>query len=70
MLARVAAVLPEGADFLFEPMWDGFHAIVFRHDGQAQIQSCDLRSLNRYFPNSSMPSSRRCPRAACWTAKS
>jgi ATP-dependent DNA ligase len=50
MLSRVAAALPEQGDFLFEPKWDGFRAIVFRHGDEAQIQSRDLRSLNRYFP--------------------
>jgi ATP-dependent DNA ligase len=30
MLAKVAEALPEAGDFLFEPKWDGFRAIVFR----------------------------------------
>src|SRR4051794_16360344 len=30
MLARLADELPAGGDFLFEPKWDGFRAIVFR----------------------------------------
>jgi ATP-dependent DNA ligase len=33
MLAKVATSLPEGAEFLFEPKWDGFRAIVFRQKG-------------------------------------
>ncbi len=38
-------------DFLFEPKWDGFRAIVFRPDrGEVAIQSRDLRPLDRYFP--------------------
>jgi ATP-dependent DNA ligase len=52
MLAKVAAVIPADGDFLFEPKWDGFRAIVFRGPKQddVYIQSRDLRPLDRYFP--------------------
>ena len=49
MLAKLAEELP-GGDFLYEPKWDGFRAIVFRGGGDVFIQSRDLRPLNRYFP--------------------
>ncbi len=49
MLAKLATGLPAG-DFLFEPKWDGFRAIVFRGGGEVFIQSRDLRPLDRYFP--------------------
>jgi len=49
MLAKLATDLPAG-DFLFEPKWDGFRAIVFRGGGDVFIQSRDLRPLDRYFP--------------------
>ena len=49
MLAKLAESIPEG-EFLFEPKWDGFRAIVFRGDGDIFIQSRDLRPLDRYFP--------------------
>ncbi|HUR34289.1 MAG TPA: ATP-dependent DNA ligase [Vicinamibacterales bacterium] len=49
MLAAVAAALPSG-DFLYEPKWDGFRAIVFRGVDEVFIQSRDLRPLDRYFP--------------------
>jgi ATP-dependent DNA ligase len=49
MLARLADVIPDG-DFLYEPKWDGFRALVFRSAVGAFIQSRDLRPLNRYFP--------------------
>jgi len=43
--------LPTEGDWLYEPKWDGFRAIVFRpHAGQVAIQSRDLRPLDRYFP--------------------
>jgi ATP-dependent DNA ligase len=49
MLAKLADALPAG-DFLYEPKWDGFRAIVFRDGGDVFIQSRDLRPLDRYFP--------------------
>jgi len=49
MLARIAPSLPEG-DYLFEPKWDGFRALVFRQPRNVLIQSRDLRPLDRYFP--------------------
>ena len=50
MLARVAEGLPEGDAFLYEPKWDGFRAIVFKHGDEVFIQSRDLKPLDRYFP--------------------
>ncbi len=50
MLAKLAAALPTGGSFLYEPKWDGFRAIVFRGGGDVYIQSRDLRPLGRYFP--------------------
>jgi len=50
MLAKLADALPAGGDFLFEPKWDGFRAIVFRGADDVFIQSRDLRPLDRYFP--------------------
>jgi ATP-dependent DNA ligase len=50
MLAKIAEELPEGGNFLFEPKWDGFRAIVFRGEDDVFIQSRDLRPLDRYFP--------------------
>jgi ATP-dependent DNA ligase len=50
MLAKLAAALPGGEGFAYEPKWDGFRAIVFRGDGEVYIQSRDLRPLDRYFP--------------------
>jgi ATP-dependent DNA ligase len=50
MLATLAETLPPDGDFLFEPKWDGFRAIVFRGASDLYIQSRDLRPLDRYFP--------------------
>ncbi len=49
MLAKLADELPAG-DYLYEPKWDGFRAIVFRDQGDVYIQSRDTRPLDRYFP--------------------
>src|SRR4051812_11928685 len=50
MLAKLADGLPTTGDFLYEPKWDGFRAIVFRGASNVYIQSRDLRPLDRYFP--------------------
>jgi ATP-dependent DNA ligase len=49
MLAKLATGLPAAGDFLYEPKWDGFRAIVFRGD-HVYIQSRDQRPFDRYFP--------------------
>jgi ATP-dependent DNA ligase len=49
MLAKLSQELPTG-DFLYEPKWDGFRAIVFKNASDVFIQSRDLRPLDRYFP--------------------
>jgi ATP-dependent DNA ligase len=50
MLAKISEQLPSGGDYLFEPKWDGFRALVFRSGSELFIQSRDLRPLDRYFP--------------------
>ena len=50
MLAKLAEALPVGDEFLYEPKWDGFRAIVYKGGGDLYIQSRDLRPLDRYFP--------------------
>jgi ATP-dependent DNA ligase len=50
MLAKLAAALPDGDDWIFEPKWDGFRCLVFRDHDDIQLQSRDLKPLNRYFP--------------------
>jgi ATP-dependent DNA ligase len=49
MLAKLADELPAG-DYLYEPKWDGFRALVFRSTDWLYIQSRDARPLDRYFP--------------------
>lgn len=50
MLAKRVSELPAGEDWIFEPKWDGFRALVFRDDDEILIQSRDEKPLNRYFP--------------------
>lgn len=50
MLAALAESLPADGEFLFEPKWDGFRAIVYRGASELYIQSRDLKPLDRYFP--------------------
>jgi len=50
MLAKLEETLPDEGNFLFEPKWDGFRAIVFRGGSDVYIQSRDLKPLDRYFP--------------------
>src|SRR5712671_4914770 len=51
MLAKLAESLPADDNWLFEPKWDGFRAIVFRGASEVYIQSRDSRPLDRYFPD-------------------
>jgi ATP-dependent DNA ligase len=50
MLAKRVDELPPGEDWIFEPKWDGFRALIFRDNDEVLIQSRDEKPLNRYFP--------------------
>ena len=49
MLAKPTQQIPEG-DFIYEPKWDGFRAIVFRSKAGVTIGSRGEKELTRYFP--------------------
>jgi ATP-dependent DNA ligase len=49
MLAKSVPALPEG-DYLYEPKWDGFRAIVWRDGDDVEITSRGEKPLTRYFP--------------------
>ncbi len=55
MLAKAVPDLPIGDEWLFEPKWDGFRAIVFRDGDAIHTQSRDLKPLDRYFPELADP---------------
>ena len=50
MLAKRVDELPAKGDWVFEPKWDGFRALVFRDGDELFIQSRDEKPLSRYFP--------------------
>src|ERR1700690_2494293 len=50
MLAKRVEDLPVAGEWIFEPKWDGFRALIFRDGDEIQIQSRDEKPLNRYFP--------------------
>jgi ATP-dependent DNA ligase len=50
MLAKLSNEIPDGEQWIYEPKWDGFRAIVFKSGDDIYIQSRDSRPLDRYFP--------------------
>jgi ATP-dependent DNA ligase len=49
MLAKLERRLPDG-DYFYEPKWDGFRGIVFRHGADLELGSRNELPLTRYFP--------------------
>ncbi len=50
MLSKSADVIPEGAEWHYEPKWDGFRCIVFRDGDDIELTSRNERPFTRYFP--------------------
>ena len=50
MLSKRVDEIPTSGDWIFEPKWDGFRALIFRDGDEVFIQSRDEKPLNRYFP--------------------
>ncbi len=50
MDAQSVDVIPEGANWQYEPKWDGFRCLVFRNGGKVELQSKSGQLLTRYFP--------------------
>ena len=61
MLAKRVGEIPIGTDWIFEPKWDGFRALIFRDDDEILIQSRDEKPLNRYFPELIEPLRKQLP---------
>ena len=51
MEARSADELPVGAEWQYEPKWDGFRCIAFRDGQEVYLQSKAGQPLGRYFPD-------------------
>lgn len=57
-LAKSATALPDGEQWVYEPKFDGFRAIVFVDGSEVTIQSRGGKILNRYFPELRFPDGR------------
>src|SRR5467141_1713722 len=50
MEAKSVVQLPSGADWQYEPKWDGFRCLAFRDGDRVDLQSKSGQPLARYFP--------------------
>jgi len=50
MEAKLAAELPTGAGWQYEPKWDGFRCLAYRDGDDVRLQSKSGKPLGRYFP--------------------
>jgi ATP-dependent DNA ligase len=50
MEAKSVAQLPAGAEWQYEPKWDGFRCLAFRDGDKLALQSKSGQPLGRYFP--------------------
>jgi ATP-dependent DNA ligase len=50
MLAKAESAIPREGDWLYEPKWDGFRALIFRDGADLRIDSRNSLPLQRYFP--------------------
>jgi hypothetical protein len=50
MEARSVDSLPRGAEWQYEPKWDGFRCLLIRSGNRVRMQSKSGRDLARYFP--------------------
>lgn len=50
MVAVSATELPVGDKWIYEPKFDGFRCLAYAAGGRVRLQSRQLRSLTRYFP--------------------
>lgn len=50
MEAKLVAELPSGAQWLYEPKFDGFRCLAFKDGGEVDLRSKSGQPFNRYFP--------------------
>lgn len=50
MEAEQVDEIPIGNNWQYEPKWDGFRCLIFRHDNEVFLQSKAGQPLGRYFP--------------------
>jgi len=51
MEANIAAEIPHGDEWQYEPKWDGFRCLAFRDGDEVELQSKAGKPLTRYFPD-------------------
>ena len=51
MEATSVDAIPAGPEWQYEPKWDGFRCLVFRHGDKVGLQSKAGKLLTRYFPD-------------------
>ena len=50
MEARSVDAIPRGAEWQYEPKWDGFRCLLHRDGGTVELRSKSGEDLTRYFP--------------------
>ena len=50
MEAKSVAALPEGANWVYEPKWDGFRCLAIKDGSDVVLQGKSGKPLDRYFP--------------------
>ena len=50
MEATAVAELPVGPEWQYEPKWDGFRCLAFKHSATVELRSKAGQPLGRYFP--------------------
>lgn len=50
MEARSVDAIPRGAEWQYEPKWDGFHCLMSRRGKSVELRSKSGEDLGRYFP--------------------
>jgi ATP-dependent DNA ligase len=50
MEAKTVPELPAGAEWIYEPKWDGFRCIAFKDGEKISLKGKSGKPLNRYFP--------------------
>jgi ATP-dependent DNA ligase len=50
MEARSVDAIPRGAEWQYEPKWDGFRCLMFRQGSRVDLRSKSGEDLTRYFP--------------------
>src|SRR4051812_44220890 len=50
MEALSVVEIPVGAEWQYEPKWDGFRCLAFRDGDKVELQSKSGQSLTRYYP--------------------